>query len=372
MASVTRKSVELEAVMIDTELDAQIESQTRGLKPRAAGTVPPPPPKRAAVSSDIANQTSGQIDIGALADAWRSKRGEAAKRDSVEMIAIAPADLLMPSATTEEASGGMPYGWVAALSLALVMVSASVSAAVTYVVMRNDNPAPAVAQPVVLTEPMVVEAAPEPAPVVAPAIVAEEPEPVVAPEPELAVAAEPVVAPASTPAREERRARRERAGEEEPAVEAEPEIAPEPEPEVAPEPEPVAVAPAPAPGATCDEVACLVEPEADPCCAKFQPKTKPAAEKADPAAALPETLAAGDVTDGLRTARGRLLSCGDRHGFEGVAQLRLNIAADGSVLSVKTAQGNAEFQACVENVASNVTFRKTQRGATITYPVVYK
>jgi len=180
-----------------------------------------------------------------------------------------------------------------------------------------------------------------------------------------------------TAARSKQPARAERASTAAPA--AEPETAAKPE--AAPEPAPPAVAepkPTPAPtrkataSTTCDEVTCLVDPSGA-CCKSLGVATKTSSK---PAAAvdedLSETLTRADLNAGLRSHRGRIESCADRHQFSGTATVKLRVDANGRVTSAATTSGTPEFQSCLRSRIKTARFPKTKNGASLRYPFVFR
>jgi len=119
----------------------------------------------------------------------------------------------------------------------------------------------------------------------------------------------------------------------------------------------------------CDAVMCLVDPNAA-CCKKQDSDEVDA--PTEPVESLPTKLSSREVNAGISPIRGRLLSCGDRHGFSGTARLRLVIKANGRVDRAAVATGSPEFRECLVGVAAKARFARTQRGLTVYYPVVFR
>lgn len=346
--------------------------------------------------------TSGVLDIRALADAYETelerRRGDT--QDEPPMVTETGLGLLMPKPEPEVQRARPRIAIWALGALVLVAATAVVTA---FVVHRTMKPALAAAAPsaeqcadlmasqaVAAMPPAAAEQVAPAAAAVAPIAVPTEVEPLeeeaAEPEPPAvvrdAVDSKPEVAVVDEDAetrrarREERRERRERE-QAEPAVE-EPARAAEPngaavaaapvvepvEPAPAAEPEPAAKA-----AGECDEVACLVDPSSA-CCAQRSPKV--AAKVAETTEELPERLSASDVNAGLRPRRGRIESCGDRHGFTGTANLKLVITPAGKVGSVELSEGNSAFQSCVAGHVKKASFERSQRGMSLTYPLVFR
>ncbi len=319
---------------------------------------------------------SGELDLRSMADAY-FRQQEAAAADPVadEMPMVAPAELLIPTVESSS-SRGLPIALVAFLGLFLI---AGTVFATLMIMDRGDSKAGE--QPVADTN------QPEAAPEVAPAPAVAAPAPVVIADPaasdsEMVFDPEPAVEKRAT-----RRSKREnkiadddadedddaeeksrddvlaelrankaadKAAAPVPAVVAEPEANPEPAPEKP----------------KCDEVACLVNPS-DPCCDKLSGKHKRKVEKAAESE-LPEKLTSKDVNAGINRMRGRIGACGTKHGFQGVAKLKLTVAGDGTLTRAKVDKGSAEFKSCVLDKLETAKFNKTRNGLTVAYPFVFR
>jgi hypothetical protein len=139
--------------------------------------------------------------------------------------------------------------------------------------------------------------------------------------------------------------------------------------------------PAPAANAgNCDELTCLVDPNAA-CCAKQKAKGSAAATSPDSGTggdattvepSLPKTLTREEIDAGLRPVRGRIEACGDRHGFTGAATIKLRVSASGTVLDSSISAGTPEFQACLVEKVRLARFAPTQDGSSIRFPLVFR
>jgi hypothetical protein len=346
-------------------------------------------PEEAPPANDVDQpMTSGVLDIRALADAYASELGQRSEPAEAALPSMvndeASLGLLIAPAEPEPATQQLNYVVLAVAALFLILGTA---AATAFVVDRMAKPAvaaaptpeqcaqlaqaPAVAQP---AAPVLAAFAPA---AVSPAT-AEPTQPAAASAVVPAAVSEPKTKKATeTDEEREARAERRRLRHERRAAEAaarEAEEAAKPavaetavveSPAPSSEPEPEAK-----PAATtdkCDEVACLVDPS-KACCAKRGPVVK----KEEPKEDLPERLTASDVNSGLRPRRGRIDSCGDRHGFQGTATLKLTIAPAGKVGSASVDKGNAAFKSCVIGHVKKASFKKTQKGMTLGYPLVFR
>ncbi len=121
-------------------------------------------------------------------------------------------------------------------------------------------------------------------------------------------------------------------------------------------------------GEPCDEVLCLVEGRG--CCGNVRKKAAPVEEEVD--TSLPERLAREDIQAGLTTITGRLSSCGSRFAVSGAVTLKLKVNAAGKVQSSSVNKGDAEFKSCISQTLKKARFAKTQKGASLSYPVIMR
>lgn len=137
------------------------------------------------------------------------------------------------------------------------------------------------------------------------------------------------------------------------------------------EEKPQAAAPAAAETASaqCDEVLCLLEGKG--CCGKAASVKKPSVDEGIDTS-LPEDLSRSDISEGLAPISGRLNSCGVRAGLMGATTFKLKISAEGRVQSASTQSGDDAFRACAETILKKAKFAKTQRGASLSYPVIFR
>lgn len=119
----------------------------------------------------------------------------------------------------------------------------------------------------------------------------------------------------------------------------------------------------------CDEVLCLMEGKG--CCGDTR-KLAPGNSKSEVDPNLPERLSRADIEAGLQSINGRLNSCGSRHGISGAVTLKLKISSEGKVQKSASNKGEAEFKSCVSNILQKARFATSQKGATLSYPVVLR
>lgn len=348
--------------------------------------------------TDIVAKSSGEIDLRALASAYDRAQDVVRDEESFE-LAAAPLPLLVPRAASEHGRPGALWLGIGAL----LLMTTTVAITVTVVTLRRQPETAAVATPpraplplagaTVTSSPAPVGRAPATAPAVAQAPIAA---PAVAGDapvasPVAAAVAAPVAATAGAPRQPKSIEARSRdtaasvAGEqvasarEQIAAPVEPSASPETAAatpaEATPTPTPTPATPAAtaaiAPSTSCDELTCLVEPDA-PCCRR----ASTAAARAEAAAAaspeLPSALSRAQIETALRPLRGRLQSCADRHAFAGTATIKLRIAADGAVRGASVAGGTPDFGSCAGELVAQARFPATQDGVSVRYPLILK
>ena len=363
------------------------------------------PPEAAAVRND---NSSGMLDMRAMAQRYQAMRSSGEMSAEVEPLLLkgpTPVPVLAPLIETAEAATPRAHLVLAlcAGAIALVMATAAVTAVVTAKVVRRSmvaemnrpmqappaSPAlqPAMAatpeiSPVPVEVPALAMAASAEAVVAEPTLTFEESDVEILTEPERspvsvegkvrAVADKPTEDRPVTPA--------ERVSQKAPAVvAAAPVVAapaaapsqseaivavvsqPAAEPEVAQE----------ASTASCDEVLCLLEGRA--CCGGTAAMAaKPQTRVDDIDTSRPRDLSRSDLAAGIAPIAGRLESCGSRSGLVGAVTLKLKISAEGKVLTSSSNQGDAEFKSCVSKLLKAASFDKTQRGVSLSYPVIIR
>ncbi len=88
---------------------------------------------------------------------------------------------------------------------------------------------------------------------------------------------------------------------------------------------------------------------------------------------IPERLGRRDITEGIGKIRGRISACGDKHqGDSATLKAKIEIGANGRVLTVSTTGLDARIRACVEKAIKRAKFPKTQKGIVVSYPFVFR
>ena len=121
----------------------------------------------------------------------------------------------------------------------------------------------------------------------------------------------------------------------------------------------------------CDEVTCLVEPD-KPCCrgkGGSKKSSSSSSKSADPS--LPERPSRSDVSGGMSAVKGRVSSCGSKHGGKGTVMVKIKISPSGGVSSASASGGNSGLASCVESAVRGAHFPKSQLGITVNYPFVF-
>jgi len=141
---------------------------------------------------------------------------------------------------------------------------------------------------------------------------------------------------------------------------------PSPPPKVGPIPlDPYA---APLTGLQCDEVGCILENYANPCCDKFK-KTSPLPTVTNQ---LPETIDRTAISNTISASKARIMACGDNIAAKGKVKVHVLVAASGQVTSVTVeATPDAQLGACVAAVMQHSLFPRTQAGGSFTYPFIF-
>jgi len=120
---------------------------------------------------------------------------------------------------------------------------------------------------------------------------------------------------------------------------------------------------------SCDEVSCVLEKYARPCCARY----KPADSGFKPA--FPGQLEALDkvaVKEGIEGVKPRVISCGEKIAAKGTVKVAMTVAPDGTVKDASVADSpTPELGQCVAKALRAATFAKTAKGGTFTYPFVF-
>tara|TARA_R110002096_G_scaffold434832_5_gene658248 strand:+ start:51645 stop:53444 length:1800 start_codon:yes stop_codon:yes gene_type:complete len=120
----------------------------------------------------------------------------------------------------------------------------------------------------------------------------------------------------------------------------------------------------------CDEVTCLVDPGAA-CCRKTKPKTTSNTSSSSNSN-LPSSPAKSDISKGISKVKGRVMSCGDKHGGKGTVKVKIKIGGNGKVQSATASGGGSSLRSCIASAVKRATFSKSQKGVTVNYPFVFR
>ncbi len=125
-------------------------------------------------------------------------------------------------------------------------------------------------------------------------------------------------------------------------------------------------------GGGCDEVTCLVDPGAA-CCRKFKSKSKSSSSSSSSSSSnLPSTPAKSDISKGISKVKGRVMSCGDKHGGRGTVKVKIKIGGNGKVQSANASGGGSSLRSCIASAVKRARFPKSQKGVTVNYPFVFR
>ncbi|MDQ3333551.1 MAG: molybdopterin-binding protein [Myxococcota bacterium] len=136
----------------------------------------------------------------------------------------------------------------------------------------------------------------------------------------------------------------------------------EPPPEKPEKPEKPAVVAEPG----CEEVACVLEKYARPCCQRF----KPQGEMFQPGSA---DLSKAQIKAGVDKLRPRVIACSEQHkDVKGTVKVAMSVDPEGNVteLSVQSAPADGLGE-CVASALRRAKFAKTKNGGSFTYPFVF-
>ena len=78
------------------------------------------------------------------------------------------------------------------------------------------------------------------------------------------------------------------------------------------------------------------------------------------------------MSSGIGKVRGRVQSCGDKHGFKGTVTVKVKISSSGKVTGADANKGSGAFKSCVKSAVTKATFAKSQKGLSVNYPFVFR
>jgi hypothetical protein len=122
--------------------------------------------------------------------------------------------------------------------------------------------------------------------------------------------------------------------------------------------------------ASCDEVSCVLDNYASPCCTKYRsPNLNP------PPPALnqpPEMLDRAAISAGIAGVRDRIAACGVTNPVKGNVKVRVTVSSRGTVVRVVVdTTPDAALAQCVANQMQKAKFAATKLGGSFSYPFVF-
>lgn len=120
----------------------------------------------------------------------------------------------------------------------------------------------------------------------------------------------------------------------------------------------------------CEEVACVMEKYARPCCARF----KPQGETFVPTAANSANLSKAQIRAGVDKLKPRVIACGEQFEAKGKGTVKLSISVtpEGNVSDLSVSMSpDPGLGDCVANALRKAKFEPTKSGGSFTYPFVF-
>ena len=119
---------------------------------------------------------------------------------------------------------------------------------------------------------------------------------------------------------------------------------------------------------TCDEVSCVLEKYARPCCARYKPKDS----GFKPTIGIPEALDKSMVRAGVETVKPRVIACGEKIAAKGTVKVALVVGPDGGVKTASVVEApEPTLGSCVAKALRAARFVKSSKGASFTYPFLF-
>jgi hypothetical protein len=121
----------------------------------------------------------------------------------------------------------------------------------------------------------------------------------------------------------------------------------------------------------CDEVSCVLEHYAKPCCAGFKPKDPDPV--IIPTNTTPAKLDRAMVAPAIESVKPSVIACGERpNAPKGTVKLQVHVGPDGHVTFVTIAETpDQALGECVSRAMQRAVFPVTQTGGGFTYPFVF-
>lgn len=117
---------------------------------------------------------------------------------------------------------------------------------------------------------------------------------------------------------------------------------------------------------SCDEVSCVLEKYARPCCARYKPADT--GFKPSTAGELDKVM----VRTGIEGVKPRVIACGEKFAAKGTVKISMTVSPEGVVKSASVEDAPApELGTCVATALKSASFAKTAKGGTFVYPFVF-
>lgn len=117
----------------------------------------------------------------------------------------------------------------------------------------------------------------------------------------------------------------------------------------------------------CDEVSCVLDDYARPCCDRYRRGTKHDVV----ANGAPLDLDRAMIADGVRSVKPRITACAPST-VHGKVKVRVRVAPSGAVSSVTVlATPDPSLGSCVHDVMNSILFKPTQNGGAFSYPFIF-
>lgn len=120
-------------------------------------------------------------------------------------------------------------------------------------------------------------------------------------------------------------------------------------------------------GGQCDEVDCVLNNYATPCCAKFK---RAAPRTADPS--VNDAPSREEIAAAFRAIAPQIQACADAAGFLGNVRVRAKFAPSGRLETATVNGVPADLATCAERAARTLSLGASRDGATVTFPYVVR
>jgi hypothetical protein len=153
------------------------------------------------------------------------------------------------------------------------------------------------------------------------------------------------------------------------------------QPREAAAPEPREAPAAPPENRCMDERACELAPNPPACCSRYKARNSAGSEPSGAGETrresvdqdLPRGLERSDIAAGMATVQDSVAACGAGHLAKGTVTVSVKVGGEGKVARVRvTSSPHQELGSCVAGKVRGASFARTQKGATFSYPFVFK